>query len=62
MDNDIKVQIGNTIDDLVSDFLYYDRGEDEDLPRGDIEKAIASGLVTVDEITAHFRKSLESNL
>lgn len=29
--------IENTIDDLVSNFLYYDRKEDEDLPREEIE-------------------------
>jgi hypothetical protein len=28
-----------TIDDLVGDFLYYDRKGDEDLPRGAIEIA-----------------------
>jgi hypothetical protein len=43
-------------------FLYYDRGEDEDLPRGSIEAAIAAGEVTVDEITATFREALEAGI
>jgi len=38
----------DTTKDLISDFLYYDRKEDETLTRGEIETAIASGVVTVD--------------
>ena len=59
---DTKQIIENTVDDLVADFLYYDRSEDEDLPRGAIEKAIASGIVTVDSVVARFRYTLGSNL
>lgn len=49
------------IPDLVSDFLYYDRKEDEDLPRGSIEEAIAAGELTWDEIAARFKKELPND-
>lgn len=57
-----KDQILGTVDDLVSGFLYYDRKEDEALPRGAIEDAIAAGEVTVDEIAGKFRSALEAGL
>lgn len=45
-------------EDLISNFLYYDRKEDEDLPREAIEEAIAAGEVTVDELLAIFAAPL----
>ena len=51
-----------TVSDLVSNFLHYDREEDEDLPRDDIEKAIAKGEITIAEIVAEFEKELKLNL
>jgi len=50
------------VEDLVGDFLYYSRKEDEDLPVGGIEKAIEKGQVTVDEIVERFRETIESNI
>ncbi len=47
-----------TVSDLVGAFLYYDRKEDEELPRGVIEAAICQGVVTVDEIVDRFRSRL----
>jgi hypothetical protein len=47
-----------TMDDLVTSFLWDDRKEDEDLPRGQIEEALDAGEVTIDEITARFRDAL----
>lgn len=52
----------DTIDDLVSSFLYYDRKEDEDLPRDEIEDAVKSGEITVDEMSECFRTKLEAGL
>jgi hypothetical protein len=49
-----------TTKDLISDFLFYDRKEDEDLPSGAIEDAIASGEISVDEIVAVFKEELEA--
>lgn len=49
------------IGNLVADFMYYDRKEDDDLPRGAIEKALASGVLTVDEIVEKFREEMEES-
>jgi len=57
-----RKNIENTVEDLVSNFLYYDRKEDEDLPRGAIEEAVAAGEITVDEIVALFRKGVEERV
>ena len=58
----MKQKIINTIDDVVSDFLYYDRKEDEELPRGAIEKAIKSGDITYGEIVERFKEQLLKGL
>lgn len=52
--------IRNVIADLVTDFAWNDRKDDEDLPIGAIEDAIASGDITLDEIIQEFRKQLIS--
>lgn len=44
--------------DQALDFLVHDRKEDEELPRGEIESAIDTGHVTVDEIANTFRAAL----
>lgn len=54
----MKKIILDTVSDLVADFYYYDRKEDEELPRGAIEAAIERGEITVDEIVEHFRATL----
>lgn len=46
------------VHDLVADFLWYDREDDEDLPRDAIEVAIAGGDTTIDEIVGMFRDEL----
>lgn len=51
-----------TLDDLVSDFLYYDRKEDESLPRGAIEEAVHAGEITVAELVDSFRDLLASGI
>lgn len=58
----MKNKILNTVEDLVSKFLYYDRKEDDDLPNGAIETAIERGEITIDEIVEQFRKSLNSGI
>ena len=47
---------------MVSNLLYYDRKEDNELPRGVIEKAIKNGIISVDEIVALFEKELKKNI
>lgn len=59
INQELKLNIENTASDLMADFLYYDRKEDEDLPRGAIESALLSGVITVDEILNIFRAELE---
>ena len=58
----MKQLILDTVSDLVSNFMYYDRKEDEDLPKGAIENAIESGTITVDEIVAQFKADLLAGL
>ncbi len=57
-----KELIADTIADAVGKFVYYDRKEDEDLPRGVIEAAIESGEVTVAWIIAEFSHHLRDSL
>lgn len=52
----------DTVDDLVSDFLYYDRPEDKDLPPGDIEAATDAKEVSVDEIVERFASGIRKHL
>ena len=54
-----RALIFGAVEDMVTDLLSYDRREDEQLPRGAIEEAVASGLVTVDEVVACFRHYFE---
>jgi len=58
----MKEEILNEVVDLVSNFLYYDRKDCEDLGIGDIDTAIENGVVTIDEIVAQFKSSLEAGL
>jgi hypothetical protein len=46
------------VEDLVSNFLYYDRKEDEDMPVGKIEELVKNGDITVDKIVETFRDAL----
>jgi hypothetical protein len=52
----------DTMEDLVKDFLYYDRKEDEELPVGSIEAAVLNGEVTLDDLVQVFREDLEAGL
>jgi dTDP-4-amino-4,6-dideoxygalactose transaminase len=56
----MKKLILNTIKDLCSNFLYYDRKEDEELSIEDLNNAVKSGVITVDEMVDEFRKNLEA--
>jgi hypothetical protein len=61
-DGERRETILSRVEDLVADFLYYDRKEDEELPRGEIDEAIEEGEISVDEIVAHFRAELIKGL
>lgn len=55
----MKQNILNTISDLCSNFLYYDRKEDEDLSVEQLNAAVKTGEITIDEMVSEFRKHLE---
>ena len=55
----LRQTIMTTVDDLVRDFVYYDRKEDDELSAADLESAISCGQVTVDEIVERFRVQLK---
>lgn len=57
-----KEIILQAVNDLVTDFIYYDRKEDEVLQVGAIESAIENGQITVDEIVLEFRMRLTEAL
>jgi hypothetical protein len=56
----MKQTILDTISALCSDFLYYDRKEDEDLTMEQLNEAVKNGEITIDEMVAEFRKHLEN--
>ena len=58
----MKEEILNTVSDLVGEFLYYGRKEDEDLPIGAIQKAINNGDISVEEIESMFSRELRQSL
>jgi hypothetical protein len=52
----------DTVTDLVSSFLYYDRKDDEELPWGRIEELIESGELTVQAMVERFAFALRKRL
>ena len=56
----VKQTILDTIDDLCSDFLYYDRKEDEDLTMELLNKAVEDGEITVKEMVDKFESCLRN--
>lgn len=57
-----KEYVDDVISDLISDLLYYDRKEDDTLPRGHIENMIKDGELTVDELIEMFATHLKKGL
>lgn len=58
----MKEQILNTIRDLCSNFLFYDRKEDENLTQDDLYQAVNNNEITIGEMVEEFRKNLENSL
>ena len=54
--------IFGTVDDMIANFLYYDRKGDEELVLGDIEKTIEAGEISVEEIIARFTEELKKHI
>ena len=57
-----KEIVVSIIKDTVSDFLYYDRKEDEEMSREDIQRVFDDGLITIDEAVNLFREELINGL
>jgi len=56
-----RAHIIDSIEDLFTDWLYYDRKEDQDLPRGSIEEAVEAGEISKQEIANQFLAHIEEN-
>jgi hypothetical protein len=56
----MKEKILDTIDDLCSDFLYYDRKNDEDLSFEQMDEAVKNGEITIEEMVDKFKQCLEA--
>jgi hypothetical protein len=57
-----RVTILKTVEDMVRDFLIYDRKEDEGLGSGEIEAAIGAGEIDADAIVVKFEQCLRGGL
>lgn len=57
-----KKEVENTIKNLFSDFFYYDREEDEDLPVNKIEELVQTGVITKQEIKDMFLAHIDQNI
>ena len=53
-----KEYLMEAVDDLVVNLVYYDRKEDEDLSRVDVDEMFKSGDITVEEVIVTFSKEL----
>lgn len=49
------------IEDMVSDFLYYDRKEDPDLDQEMIDEMFEDGHWKIDDVVECFREQLEKS-
>lgn len=57
-----KEIIMRTIDDMILDFLVYDRKDDEYLPRDVIEDMVKNGDLDIDEMVDRFKDSLIASI
>ena len=55
---DVKQLILDAIEDLCSNFVFYDRKEDEDLSVDKLNDAVDNKIITVDEMVEHFEDCL----
>ncbi|MEL7338968.1 MAG: hypothetical protein AAGM67_00675 [Bacteroidota bacterium] len=61
-DDEKKIYLKGKVQDLVADFLYYDRKDDGELPEGEIEKAIREGIVSPRELAETFLIEIEGRI
>ena len=55
---DVKQLILDAIEDLCSNFVFYDRKGDENLSINKLNKAVKDGIITVAEMVEHFENCL----
>jgi len=60
-DGEKRQNILDTVSDAATDFMYYDRKEDEELPGGAIEQAVKDGIITYEEIADLFLKEIRED-
>lgn len=60
--DELRKEIFAAVTDLVTDFLYYDRKEDESLSLDKIEEAVEDSIITIEEIIDHFAETLRGQL
>lgn len=56
----MKEIILNTVDDLCSSFLYYNRKEDEELSFQQLYQAVKTGEISIEDIVDRFKTNLEN--
>lgn len=61
-ERDVKSLILDTFTDYISNFMFYDRHEDEELPYGAIENAISDGKITIDDLCDKLREQLTTSV
>lgn len=54
-----QVLVLNTIRDSVRDLMFYDRKDDEELPKGMIEDMVKRGEITLDDMAQVFKEEME---
>ncbi len=54
----IRELIFSRISDCVLDLMYYDTKEDEELPKGAIEKCVQDGIISYEEMAKKFKDEL----
>lgn len=57
-----RQRIEDAASDLASSFLFYDRKEDDLLPKGAIEEAINAGEISVEEILEIIENNIRQSL
>jgi hypothetical protein len=59
---DMDKNLENTLSDMISCLLYYDRKEDDELPIGEIEKMVRDGETSFNEIMEVIGRELKEGL
>ncbi len=62
MTENYKEAVLGLVGDIVSDLLYYNRKDDEDIPVGYIEEAIKNKYLTIDDMIEEFKTQLYKNI